>query len=65
MRTTGQKLREDASINATKLGFMLPSVGPGGFTKVQTTTEELAVHLREILVKWGIPPAEACGVASR
>ena len=24
------------------------------------TTEELAVHLREVLVKWGISPAEAC-----
>ena len=52
--------REDASINAAQLGFMLPSVGPGGFTRVQFKTEELAWHLREILVKWGISPAEAC-----
>ena len=52
--------RKVAGINATELGFMLPSVGPGGFTKGQMATEELAVHLREILVKWGISPAEAC-----
>jgi hypothetical protein len=52
--------RKDAGINATELGFMLLSIGPGGFTKGQMATEELAVHLREILVKWGISPADAC-----
>ena len=52
--------REEVGINATTMGFMVPSVGPGGFTKTQMTTEELAVHLREIVVKWGISPAEAC-----
>ena len=51
--------RKDTGINATKLGFMLPSVGPGGFTKGQMATEELAVHLRQILVKWGISAADA------
>ena len=52
--------RAELKLDAKMQGFLLPSVGPGGTLRpYKMPTEELAMHLREILVEWGIPISEA------
>ena len=52
--------RRDAGLNAVGDGTLMPSVGPEGFIHgVRMQTDEVAIHLREILIEWGIPIDEA------
>ena len=52
--------REECGLDAAALGFFFSSVGQGRtFTDEPTQTDEFAIHLREILVRWGISPEEA------
>jgi len=52
--------RKSLKMDAHAMGFFIPSVGHNGkFTNKPMKTDELAIHLREILIKWGISPEEA------
>jgi len=50
--------RNQAGLDAGKLGFLLPPVGLDGFSDGPTQTYEFVIHLREILVKLAIGPVE-------
>ena len=52
--------RRNAGLDAVTDGTLMPSVGPEGFIHgVRMQTDEAAIHLREILIEWGIPIEEA------
>ena len=52
--------RREAGLDAVTDGTLMPSVGPDGFIpEVRMQTDEAAIHLREILIEWGIPIEEA------
>ena len=52
--------------DAEEDGSLMTTIGPdGNFTsQCKMETDEIAIHLREILINWGISPDEACAYTS-